>query len=80
MRNDFYSIEAVQIKENRIKTYIEISKELGLQIKINFDDETPREISISDGGEQLTHHRKSHHQKVTNETPGKGWVKLRMVW
>lgn len=54
MRNDFYSIEAVQIKENRIKTYIEISKELGLQIKINFDDETPREISISGGGEQLT--------------------------
>ncbi|MGL5278025.1 MAG: hypothetical protein ACRC8M_02935 [Cetobacterium sp.] len=55
LKNDFYSIEAVQIKENKIKIYKEISKELGLQIKINFDeDEVPQEILILDGGEELS--------------------------
>lgn len=55
LKNDFYSIEAVQIKENKIKIYKEISKELGLQIKIDFDDEeVPQEILILDGGEQLS--------------------------
>ena len=55
LKNDFYSIEAVQIKENKIKIYKEVSKELGLQIKINFDDEeVPQEILILDGGEQLS--------------------------
>lgn len=55
LKNDFYSIEAVQIKENKIKRYKEVSKELGLQIKIDFDDEeVPQEILILDGGEQLS--------------------------
>ena len=55
LKNDFYSIEAVQIKENKIKIYKEVSKELGLQIKIDFDDEeVPQEILILDGGEQLS--------------------------
>lgn len=55
LKNDFYSIEVVQIKENKIKIYKEISKELGLQIKIDFDDEeVPQEILILDGGEQLS--------------------------
>lgn len=55
LKNDFYSIEAVQIKENKIKIYKEVYKELGLQIKIDFDDEeVPQEILILDGGEQLS--------------------------
>ncbi len=55
LKNDFYSIEAVHIKDNKIKTYKEFSKELGLQIKISFDnEEIPQEILILDGGEQLT--------------------------
>ena len=52
LKNNFYSIEAVQIKENKIKIYKEFSKELGLQIKISFDnEEIPQEILILDGGE-----------------------------
>ncbi|MGL4875457.1 MAG: hypothetical protein ACRC30_12480, partial [Clostridium sp.] len=39
LKNDFYSIEAVYIKDNKIKTYKEFSKELGIQIQINFDAE-----------------------------------------
>ncbi|MGL4864853.1 hypothetical protein [Cetobacterium sp.] len=55
LKNDFYSIEAVYIKDNKIKTYKEFSKELGIQIQINFDaEENPEEILILDGGEQLT--------------------------
>ncbi|MHA4990539.1 hypothetical protein [Cetobacterium somerae] len=55
LKNDFYNIEAVHIKDNKIKTYKEFSKELGLQIKISFDnEEIPQEILILDGGEQLT--------------------------